>query len=156
VSQMMMDPALQGGPPPGGGGDMAGLMAALQGGGGAPGGPPGMGMPPGMDPGMGGGPPGMMGDPMGDGGPGGLPPELLQALMGAGGGGDMGDPGGGPDQPDAPMSATDHIQQAMKHLMMAMTQETDHSHGAGIAKGIAGLQGVLAGKAKLSGIPAGA
>jgi hypothetical protein len=46
------------------------------------------------------------------------------------------------------MSAVDHIRQAMKHLMMAMTQQEDDQMGHGITKGMTALQGLLAGEAK--------
>jgi mono/diheme cytochrome c family protein len=73
---------------------------------------------------------------------GGLPPDL--------GGPDLGGPdlGGGPPDSTQPMSAVDHIREAMKHLMMAMTQTEDDQQGHGISKGMATLQGLLAGDAK--------
>jgi hypothetical protein len=46
------------------------------------------------------------------------------------------------------MSAVDHIREAMKHLMMAMTQQNDEQIGHGITKGMSTLQGLLAGDAK--------
>lgn len=81
---------------------------------------------------------------------------LLAALQG--GGGPPG-PGGPPDAggPDAlgpgdedtgAMDAVGHIQQAMKHLMMAMAKETDEDRGLGITKGMGALQGILAGEQK--------
>jgi hypothetical protein len=132
MSQMMLPPGMA---PPGldvGGGatpapppDPGMLMALLSGaqGGAPPGpdlGPMGGGPPPGPDPTAMGGPPGA--DPTAGGGP------------------------GGPD--DQPMSAVEHIQAAMKHLMMAMTQQQDDQMGHGITKGMATLQGLLAGDAK--------
>jgi hypothetical protein len=50
--------------------------------------------------------------------------------------------------PGEPLSAVDHIREAMRHLMMAMTQEQDDQRGHGITKGMAALQGLLAGSAK--------
>jgi hypothetical protein len=58
--------------------------------------------------------------------------------------------GAGPDDggDSGPMSAVEHIQAAMKHLMMAMTQSQDDQQGHGITKGMATLQALLAGDAK--------
>jgi hypothetical protein len=102
-----------------------------------PGGPPGGGLPPGIDPAalLGGAPPG--GDPA--------------ALLGGGGGPT---PGGPPGSGDANtdlltgMDSTDHIRAAIKHLMMAMTESGDDEESHGITKGMAALHGILAGKAK--------
>jgi hypothetical protein len=120
--------ALNQGPIPAEGG-IEGLMALLGGGGG------GGGLPPGMEGGL---PPGMEGE-----GPPGLPPELIQELD--------------DDNADMEMSGTDHIRQAIKHLMMAMADESDDERGHGITKGMGLLQGILGGdqkKAKILG-PAG-
>jgi hypothetical protein len=59
------------------------------------------------------------------------------------------------DVVDQPMSPIEHIQAAMLHLMMAFTQEQDHSKGAGVLKGMGALQGLLAGaqKEKAAGAP---
>lgn len=80
---------------------------------------------------------------------------LLAALGGGGGGppGMGGPPGLGPGPEEAPpdeepMSSIDHIQQAMKHLMMAMAGEDDDERGHGITKGMGTLQGILAGEKK--------
>ncbi len=94
----------------------------------------------------------------------------LMAALGGGGPGGPGDGGGGPPglsdtdqgQDNGQMDATDHIQAAMQHLMMALAMEPDEEQGAGIAKGMAGIQGILGGKQKkaaqlaaLSGPPGG-
>jgi hypothetical protein len=86
---------------------------------------------------------------------------LLAALGGgAGGGGGPGPDGGaGPDtspgdalgpgpEDTGQLDAIGHIQQAMKHLMMAMAKETDEQRGGGIVKGMGALQGILAGEDK--------
>jgi hypothetical protein len=120
----------------------------------AVGAPPGLGGPPGAGVGP---PPGPDGGNM----------AMLAALLGAGGGAGGpglglpgpglpgGDPGaGGPGQPDglgdvvSGMSAIDHIQAAMKHLMMAMTQTQDEQQAHGVVRGMGALQGILAGHAK--------
>jgi hypothetical protein len=98
--------------------------------------------PPGMTPGP---VPGMM---PGMGGPGESPlpiPDQLQALMSI-----LGvDPGSPAAQEgDEQMSPVEHVQAAMMHLMMAFTQEGDHSKGMGLMKGMGALQGVLAGAQK--------
>jgi len=76
---------------------------------------------------------------------------LMAALQG-GGGGDGGDlPGGGMVEPDSDiqgMSSVEHIQQAMKHLMMALGKEGDEEVGHGITKGMGALQQILAGRQK--------
>jgi hypothetical protein len=103
---------------------MAILQALLQGGGG--------GAPPGGDPGMGGADP-------------------LAGLAGGGGG-----PGAGsPDSPDsegppnvADWSPVDHVRAAIKHLMMAMVNSGSDEQSHGITKGMAALQGILAGDQK--------
>jgi hypothetical protein len=94
---------------------------------------------------------------------------MLQALLGGGGdptggGGDPlaglagggGDPGaGGPDSPDsegppaiADWSPVDHVRAAIKHLMMAMANSGSDEQSHGITKGMAALQGILAGDQK--------
>jgi hypothetical protein len=77
-------------------------------------------------------------DPSGGGG---LPPGLDPSQLG-------GDPsqGGGADQ--GPTDAAGHIQEAMKHLMMALSMEPNEQQGLGITKGMGALQAILAGKAK--------
>jgi hypothetical protein len=106
-------------------GGIEGLIAALQGGGAAgPGGPSP------LDPAAGGGLPS---DPTGPGGPGGLGPAL----------------GAGDDSPDmADMTPVEHIQHAMKHLMMAMASSSDDEQGVGITKGMGALQALLGGEQK--------
>jgi hypothetical protein len=94
---------------------------------------------------------------------------LIAALQGGGGAGipggleGMGMPGGaGPDEgglgqalgaeDDSPdmmdMSPVEHIQHAMKHLMMAMASEDDDERGAGVMKGMGALQQILGGEQK--------
>jgi hypothetical protein len=97
--------------------------------------------------------------PIPGGGDGGIA-GLLAALGGGGGPGGPPDAGAGPPDPNAPdalgpgdentggMDAIGHIQQAMKHLMMAMAKETDEGRGQGITKGMGALQGILAGEQK--------
>jgi len=46
------------------------------------------------------------------------------------------------------MTAVEHIQAAMRHLMMAVTESQDEQQTHGITKGMATLQGLLAGDAK--------
>ena len=121
--------------------------------------PPGGGAPPGMPPEMGGGIPPM--DSMSS-TP--FPAEggiegLIAALQG--GGGDMGGgleglglPGGAAPgeemlgDEEEPMTAIDHLRQAMKHLMMAMAGEDDDERGAGIVSGMGALQKLLGGEQK--------
>jgi hypothetical protein len=61
-------------------------------------------------------------------------------------------PGGPEEEPDSNplqgMTATEHIQEAMKHLMMALATEGDDQRGHGILKGMTALQGILGGEAK--------
>jgi hypothetical protein len=79
---------------------------------------------------------------------------LLAALQGGGGMGGppgLGPPGG--EMPseeigEEPLSAVDHIKQAMKHLMMAMAGEDDDERGTGIVKGMGALQALLGGEQK--------
>lgn len=46
------------------------------------------------------------------------------------------------------MSAVEHIRAAMRHLMMAVTEEQDDPRTHGILKGMGALQGLLAEHAK--------
>jgi len=78
--------------------------------------------------------------------------DALAAILG---GGAPPPPDGGPATPDdqgqspiADMTSTDHIREAMKHLMMALAVEPDESQGAGIVKGMGALQGILGGAQK--------
>ena len=73
---------------------------------------------------------------------------LLAALQG--GGGDLGGDTGAPTDADqtADMSSIEHIQQAMKHLMMAMAKDEDEERGVGITKGMGALQAILGGEQK--------
>jgi len=89
--------------------------------------------------------------------PGGIPSgDGMSGLLAALGGGG---PGAGPDQgglggpadeanPNDDLDAIGHIQEAMKHLMMAMGKSEDEGHGLGITKGMGALQGILAGEQK--------
>src|SRR5215831_3868431 len=76
--------------------------------------------------------------------------DLISALSGGPNGGPgPGGPGPGDGGPDVTqMSSVEHIQEAMKHLMMALASEPDESHGAGIVKGMGALQAILGGKQK--------
>jgi len=57
--------------------------------------------------------------------------------------------GAADDSPDmSAMSPVEHIQHAMKHLMMAMASEDDDERGTGIVKGMGALQALLGGEAK--------
>src|SRR5262245_50702836 len=60
-----------------------------------------------------------------------------QTDRGAGAGGD---PAAGPSD----MSAIDHIQEAMKHLMMALSLDQNETNNLGVTKGLGALQGILA------------
>jgi len=80
----------------------------------------------------------------------------MEALLGALGGGGAGAPGevmpgdsdqGGVEEQEE-MDSIQHIQQAMKHLMMAMAKDEDEERGMGITKGMGPLQAILAGKQK--------
>jgi hypothetical protein len=91
---------------------------------------------------------------------------LIAALQGGGGGGGvegLGMPGGAapgeeglgaalgaePGSPDMrDMSPVEHIQHAMKHLMMAMASSDDDEQGVGITKGMGALQALLGGEQK--------
>lgn len=107
--------------------------------------------------------------PPGGGGMGGPMDSLNQGPIPSGGGiegllaalGGGGAPGGAPDETPAPgdplgpgpentgdMDAVGHIQQAMKHLMMAIAKDDDEERGLGITKGMGALQGLLAGEQK--------
>lgn len=111
-----------------------------------PGAAPGLPVPPG---GGDGGPPGPM-DQMNQGpvpGDAGGMQGLLDALQGAGGPAPPG-PDTPPDDASADMDSIDHIQQAMKHLMMALAKDTDEERGAGVVKGMGALQGILGGEQK--------
>jgi hypothetical protein len=110
--------------------------------------PPALPLPPG-----GGG----MGGPMDSLNQGPIPAEggmggLLAAL--GGGGGDLppemaaGDALGPGSEDTGAMDAIGHIQQAMKHLMMAIAKDDDDERGLGITKGMGALQGLLAGEQK--------
>ena len=46
------------------------------------------------------------------------------------------------------MDSIGHIQQAMKHLMMAMAMDEDEERGMGITKGMGALQSILGGEQK--------
>jgi hypothetical protein len=111
--------------------------------------PPGLPTPPGGGEAMMGGPAPPMdalsGAPLpGEGG--------MEALLGALGGGGAGAPPPGIAEeeaaPDEEMDSIGHIQQAMKHLMMAMAKDEDEERGLGITKGMGALQGILAGDQK--------
>lgn len=113
--------------------------------------PPGLPTPPGGGEAMMGGPAPPMdalsGAPLpGEGG--------MEALLGALGGGGAGAPPPGIAEGEAgmaeeePMDSIGHIQQAMKHLMMAMAGDEDEERGHGIVKGMGALQGILAGDQK--------
>lgn len=123
---------------------------------------PGLPTPPGGgDPMMGGNAPpqdALNGQPLPSGG--GI--DGLMAALGGGGGADPGlppgagpgmdDPGGteppGPDSASADMDSIGHIQEAMKHLLMAMAMDSQDQHGQGITKGMGALQGILSGEQK--------
>jgi hypothetical protein len=117
--------------------------------------PPGLPMPPGGGTGQ---MPPM--DSLNQGGP--MPMDggmegLIAALAGGGGGGlgagpqpggpEAGPPEAGPEG-EEDMDSVGHIQQAMKHLMMAMAMDEDEERGHGITKGMGALQGILAGEQK--------
>jgi hypothetical protein len=80
--------------------------------------------------------------------------EGLLAALGGGGGGleGMGLPGGAPPEealaPEEEMSATDHIRQAIKHMMLAMVANDDEEQSAQITKGLGPLQNILGGEQK--------
>src|SRR5215831_11861139 len=99
----------------------------------------------------------MLRPPPGPGGP--LPPPHGLMPGPVGGMPNLGPPGplgpGGPGPGPEPEMPIPPDQAAMMHLMMAFTQEGDHSKGAGIVKGMGALQGILAGaqKAQAAGAP---
>lgn len=88
----------------------------------------------------------------------------IEGLLAALGGGAGGDAGGLPPElgagtpeglpPDGElggheeMDSIQHIQQAMKHLMMAMAKDEDEERGVGITKGMGALQAILGGEQK--------
>ena len=123
--------------------------------------PPGLPVPPGGGEAMMGGP----APPMDSLNAGPLPGEGgIEALLGAlGGGGAGAAPGMAPPpgiaeeeaglgaEPmgeEEEMDSISHIQQAMKHLMMAMAKDEDEERGLGITKGMGPLQQILAGDQK--------
>ena len=75
---------------------------------------------------------------------------LLAAL--GGGGAPEGPPEGLPPDEELggheEMDSIQHIQQAMKHLMMAMAKDEDEERGLGITKGMGALQSILHGEQK--------
>jgi hypothetical protein len=110
-------------------------------------------------------------DPMNQGpipaGPGGGGMEGLLASLAGGAGGPGGPPdAGGPPEGDMTTDGTDpsqddqmdpkeHIQQAMKHLLMALAKEPDEQASHGITKGMGALQGILAGEQKKNALIGG-
>jgi len=78
----------------------------------------------------------------------------MEALLGALGGGGAGAPPPGIAEEEAgpeegeEMDSIGHIQQAMKHLMMAMAKDDDEERGMGITKGMGALQSILGGEQK--------
>jgi hypothetical protein len=115
--------------------------------------PPGLPIPPGGgEPGVGGpAPPMDMMNQQPLPGEGGL--EALLASLGQGGDGGglpLGDAtlGGTAPEDDEEMDPVAHIQQAMKHLMMAMAKDDDDERGVGITKGMGALQAILGGEQK--------
>jgi hypothetical protein len=78
----------------------------------------------------------------------------LMAALGGGGAPDEGIPlgdatqGGTAPEDDVEMDSIQHIQQAMKHLMMAMAKDEDDERGVGITKGMGALQAILGGEQK--------
>jgi hypothetical protein len=89
---------------------------------------------------------------------GGLPAEDgMAGLMAALGGGGMPPEAGmmpeelppeGEEEEDGELDPVEHIQQAMKHLMMALAKEEDEERGQGLVKGMGALQSILAGEQK--------
>lgn len=79
---------------------------------------------------------------------------LLASLAGGAGGGlppmPEGDAtlGGTPAEDDEQMDSIQHVQQAMKHLLMALAKDEDDERGGGIVKGMGALQGILGGEQK--------
>jgi hypothetical protein len=96
--------------------------------------------------------------------------EGLMAALGGGGGGlgpegplpgepPLGEEGMLPEEEMAPEDELDgpgHIQQAIKHLMLAMVANDDEEQSAGIVKGMGPLQALLGGEQKKSKILADA
>jgi hypothetical protein len=76
----------------------------------------------------------------------------MDALLGALGGGGAAPPPGIAEEEagleEEPVDSIGHIQQAMKHLMMAMAQDEDEERGMGITKGMGALQAILGGEQK--------
>ena len=117
---------------------------------------PGLPIPPGGgDPSAGGPAPPMdalSGSPLPSGG--GL--DGLMAALQGGGGDPSADPNAPPDgglgaaPPDGGdnLDSIGHIQEAMKHLMMALAKDQEDQHGMGITKGMGALQGILSGEQK--------
>lgn len=79
---------------------------------------------------------------------GGLPPEMGGMGIPPEMGGQMPLEEEAPMEEDEEMDPIGHIQQAMKHLMMAIAKEGDEERGHGIVKGMGALQGILAGDQK--------
>ena len=114
------------------------------------------------------------GMPMPPGGGGGVPPMDamsstplpaeggIEGLMAAlGGGGEIPPEPGAEEMPseemgEEPMDAASHIQQAIKHLMLAMVANDDEEQSAGIVKGLGPLQAILGGEQKKSKVLADA
>lgn len=82
--------------------------------------------------------------------------EGLMAALGGGGGAPGETPlppgdntlGGTSPEEGQEMDAIGHIQQAMKHLMMAMAKDDDDERGTGIVKGMGAIQAILGGEQK--------
>lgn len=88
---------------------------------------------------------------------------LMAALQGGGGG--LGAEGPLPGEPpldaempeeEDPLDGPGHIQQAIKHLMLAMVANDDEEQSAGIVKGLGPLQAILGGEQKKSKVLADA
>jgi hypothetical protein len=86
----------------------------------------------------------------GGGGGGPTPPEGMapEGMPPEGMGGEAPPEEGPPPDEDGEMDPVEHIQQAMKHLMMALAKEGDEERGHGLVKGMSALQGLLAGDQK--------
>jgi hypothetical protein len=114
--------------------------------------PPGLPIPPGGgEAGMGGpAPPRDLMNQMPLPGEGGL--DGLLSALGAGGGMPPELGGGAPEEPplgeEGDLDPIEHIQQAMKHLMMAIAKDEDEERGVGITKGMGALQAILGGEQK--------
>jgi len=86
---------------------------------------------------------------LGGGGEGGMPPELGGGMPPElGGGMPEGMPPDGELGGEEELDSIQHIQQAMKHLMMAMAKDEDEERGVGITKGMGALQAILGGEQK--------